>query len=148
MSIGKIKTERDFVEVMDDGTVCTYKGVLHSSKYPSITRDNGDRWWYWNGQLHRDNDLPAYISNDGRQGWYQNGIQHRGDDKPTHVHPNGYMEWRVNGRLHRVNGPAVVDPIHGDSYYTYGCRQRLHTSDARGLCTSTEQSLDRTAYGA
>jgi hypothetical protein len=42
--------------------------------------------YYRNGKIHRDNDLPAYISKDCRvQVWYQNGNIHRNDNKPAHI---------------------------------------------------------------
>ena len=33
----------------------------------------GSQYWYKNGKLHRDNDLPAVIYLDGTQCWYKNG---------------------------------------------------------------------------
>lgn len=69
-----------------------------------------NQFWYKNGLLHRDNDLPAVIGHDGTQMWYQDGRQHRGDDKPAIVRFNGSRLWLVNGQQHRDNGPAVIHP--------------------------------------
>lgn len=39
---------------------------------------------YMNGQVHRDNDLPAVTSNHGGyHDWYQFGKPHRDNDKPA-----------------------------------------------------------------
>ena len=39
----------------------------------SIIDKEGTKKWYKNGQLHRNNDLPALIISDGTKKWYQNG---------------------------------------------------------------------------
>ena len=35
-------------------------------------RANGSKWWFQNGEQHRDNDQPALIYADGTKSWYQN----------------------------------------------------------------------------
>ena len=35
------------------------------------------QYWFQNGKLHRDNDLPAVVYANGDQIWYQNGKRHR-----------------------------------------------------------------------
>ena len=37
----------------------------------------GNREWHKDGVLHRDGDLPAYISAQGDKEYYQNGKRHR-----------------------------------------------------------------------
>ena len=34
---------------------------------------DGSKYWYQNGEYHRDNDQPAVIKADGSKHWYQNG---------------------------------------------------------------------------
>ena len=34
---------------------------------------NGNQFWYKNGKIHRDNDLPAVIYASGTQEWFKNG---------------------------------------------------------------------------
>lgn len=133
MSIGRIPTELVFIEEFEDGTKCIYKGLLHHDSKPALQNEKGDKWWYLEGKLGRRDDQPAYIHHDGRQAWYQDGISHRDNDLPAHIHPNGYQEWRVHGRLHRENGPAIIDPIHGNSYYIHGTKQVIASdSDTEG----------------
>ena len=36
----------------------------------------GNKEWYCHGKLHRDNDLPAFISARGDKEWYQHGKRH------------------------------------------------------------------------
>ncbi len=63
--------------------------------------DGGDQEWYQNGQLHRDNDLPAVILTNGTQKWYKNGLLHREHDLPAIIYPSGEQIWYKNGKYHR-----------------------------------------------
>ena len=56
--------------------------VINNERY-CIEYLNGAKYWYLNGQLHRENG-PAVI--DGN-----------------------YQAWWFNGQLHREDGPAVID---------------------------------------
>jgi len=88
-------------------------GLLHSPDNTTptmIVERNGAKktWsakrWYKNGQLHRDNDLPAVE-------WYGNGLLHRehldGDPKSQ------CRFWYVNGLLHRDNGLPAIERANG-----------------------------------
>jgi hypothetical protein len=60
--------------------------------------------------LHRDNDLPAYISNTLKE-WWQNGELHRDNDKPAIIRNSlrKSKEWYKNGLRHRDgNLPAKI----------------------------------------
>ena len=48
--------------------------------------------WYCHGNLHRDNDLPAYISARGDKEWYRHGKRHR-DIGPAVVRKDGVCTW-------------------------------------------------------
>ena len=79
----------------------TYKdGIYDVEEY-----DNGDKEWYLNGNLHR-NDGPAIEWSDGTKEWYLNGKLHRGDG-PAVERSNGTKKWFLNGNLHRDDGPAI-----------------------------------------
>ena len=39
---------------------------------PTIKGVNGDKYWYKNGQWHRNNNLPAVEYNDGSKFWHKN----------------------------------------------------------------------------
>ena len=56
----------------------------------------GDQEWYKNGELHRDNDLPAVITSSGWHKWYQNDVLHRDNNLPAAIRPNGFKEWYKN----------------------------------------------------
>jgi len=43
--------------------------------YTVEVRDNGDKFWYLNDKVHRE-DGPAAEYIDGRKGWYLNGNKH------------------------------------------------------------------------
>ena len=55
--------------------------------------EEGNQEWRLNGQLHRDNDLPAIIYENGERVWYQNGLLHRDNDLPACIYLNGNQFW-------------------------------------------------------
>ena len=46
------------------------------------------------------------VYNNGDKFWYQNGLLHR-TDGPAIEYPNGYKYWYQSGERHRIDGPAV-----------------------------------------
>jgi len=74
------------------------------------------RWKLPNGKLHREGDLPAYISLNGYKSWYINGKLHRENDKPAIKQINGTKIWYLNGNLHRIEG-AAVELVDGRKYW-------------------------------
>ena len=78
-------------------------------KYRIIRNDSSVFYYNSNNELHRDNDLPAYIGADGRQEWWVGGRLHRDNDLPAYIGADGLQAWRVNGVRHRDNDlPAVI----------------------------------------
>ncbi len=69
--------------------------------------DNGDKFWYQNGKLHRI-DGPAIQYSNGDKSWYKEGKKHR-EDGPAVVCANGDKSWYKEGKLHRLDGPAIED---------------------------------------
>ena len=65
-------------------------------KYEVEVYTNGDKYWYLNDKLHRE-DGPAIEFNDGTKKWF------------------------LNGELHREDGPAIKwgDGWHGDKYWFF-----------------------------
>ena len=61
-----------------------------------IVNECGDKEWYRNGQLHRE-DGPAIEYANGYIAWYQNGQRHR-EDGPAVEYANGDKEWYRNGQ--------------------------------------------------
>ncbi len=56
-----------------DAMVTTKDGKRHSiDGQPAVVRNNGDKFWYKNGKLHRE-DGPAQEWADGEKYWYENG---------------------------------------------------------------------------
>ena len=74
-------------------------------KYEVVVDDDGDKYWYVNGELHRE-DGPAVEHADGGKEWYLNGNLHR-TDGPALEYADGDKYWYVNDKLHRTDGPAV-----------------------------------------
>ena len=66
-------------------------------------------WKNAEGQIHRDDDLPAVITLNGYYTWYQNGKRHRDNDLPAMIYPDGSWVWCQNDECHRDNNlPAVI----------------------------------------
>lgn len=63
-----------------------------------------DSFYDINGELHRDNDLPAFINEVGEMHYYHHGRRHRGIFKPAVIRPNGVYEYWVYGELRYETG--------------------------------------------
>ena len=57
---------------------------------------DGDKYWYFNGQLHRE-DGPAVEYPDGTKHWYLKGEYHR-EDGPAIEYADGGKSWYLNGK--------------------------------------------------
>ena len=56
---------------------------------------NGTKWWFLNGNLHRE-DGPAIECANGTKYWYLNGKCHR-EDGPACEYASGDKRWYLNG---------------------------------------------------
>jgi hypothetical protein len=65
----------------------------------------GNKCWYLNGKLHRE-DGPAIIFRNSDKHWYLNGKLHRVDG-PACEYIDGTKYWFLNGDRHRTDGPAI-----------------------------------------
>ena len=63
--------------------------------YRVTVDDCGTKWWYFNGQLHRE-DGPAVEWADGTKYWHFNGKIHR-EDGPAIEWASGSKYWFLNG---------------------------------------------------
>ena len=62
-----------------------------------IINGNGDKSWYINGKLHRE-DGPAIEYADGDKYWYINNMRHRLDG-PAVEYADGNKYWYINGNI-------------------------------------------------
>ena len=77
----------------------TPEELIDRLKYDITTDDNGTTTTYrFNGERHRDNDLPAVINADGTKYWCQHGYLHRDNGLPALIRANGSKEWWVDGK--------------------------------------------------
>ena len=83
-------------------------------EYTVKVTDDGDKYWFLNGQLHRE-DGPAIECRDGNKRWVRNGQLHRVDG-PAVMYAKGSMEWFLDGVLHREDGPAI-EYANGTKYW-------------------------------
>jgi hypothetical protein len=101
-------------------------GLLHSEgDLPAVTGPTGHggtvEWWR-HGQRHRGSDLPACVERNGLgQYYYTNGVLHREGDLPA-VERWWNQEWYWKGTLHRVGAPAVVRKDGTQEWWEHGIR--------------------------
>jgi len=98
---------------------CVYHSILHGS--PALEYENGDKFWYHMGKLHRDIG-PAAITSKG-DFWYKHGKYHRLDGPAVQL-KNGFSAWYENGLLHRLDGPAIINPKKGNEFWIEGIKQQ------------------------
>ncbi len=77
---------------------------LEDPEYSWIERFNGDKKWYLNDKLHRE-DGPAIERSNGDKFWFLNGKHHR-EGGPAAEYANGDKFWYLNDKRHREGGPA------------------------------------------
>ena len=65
-------------------------------EYKVKVKDNGDKYWYQNNELHRL-DGPAVEWSTGDKEWHQNGKCHRLDG-PAIEYVNGDKAWYIEGK--------------------------------------------------
>jgi hypothetical protein len=82
----------------------------------------GNKTWYnENGELHRDNDLPAVEFINGDTEWYANGKLHRLNNLPAIENVNGDKLWNENGKCHHLGGLPAIEYANGrKEWYIYG----------------------------
>jgi len=97
-------------------------GKLHREDGPAIERANGDKSWCLSGVRHRV-DGPAEESSGGHKIWYINGKCHR-EHGPAVEHADGTKEWYIDGLLHREDGPAIERANGSKEWYLNGKRHR------------------------
>ena len=65
--------------------------------------ENGDKLWYLNGKLHRE-DGPAIEHVDGRKSWYLNGVQYTEKEFNAKMNP---VKWYTIKELEALLGHTV-----------------------------------------
>lgn len=102
--------------------------LCYTSGEYTFTNHRGDRFWYYDGKLHRD-DGPAILQSNGLEFWYQHGEKHR-DDGPAVISSSLTEFWCQRGRLHRLDGPALINANGDKSWYRRGL---LHRDDGPAI---------------
>lgn len=103
----------------------TPSGALHNEDGPAIEHPNGDKEYFINGLLHREDDLPAREMANGTKEWFVHGKRHRNGDQPAIVRPDGTEEYWFEGKRHRGgNKPALRFPNGCEEYYVHGLIHR------------------------
>ena len=102
-------------------------------EYTVKVDEYGDRRWYLNGKLHRE-DGPAIEYANGTRFWFLNDNCHR-EDGPAIECSDGRRFWYLNDKRHREDGPAV-------EYTDDRCRRRWYLD---GVEYTEEEFLKKTA---
>jgi len=68
---------------------------MNTNKYTCDTDANGNKSWYRDGKLHRE-DGPAIEWANGTKAWYRDGKFHR-EDGPAVEYANGIKYWYLKG---------------------------------------------------
>jgi hypothetical protein len=69
---------------------------MSCKEYSVMVFDTGDKEWYLDGKLHRE-DGPAVEFTNGCRGWWINGKRHR-EDGPALEFADGTKKWFIEGR--------------------------------------------------
>lgn len=85
----------------------------------------GNKFWFRDGVLHRDGDMPAVEMVDGSLIYMINGQVHRKDDLPAIIRASGAKEWWKRGRRHRVGKHAVETPLGKFEWWINGKRVKV-----------------------
>ena len=118
---------------------------MNMKEYTVNVSDNGDKYWYINGKLHRE-DGPAVEFSDGDKIWYINDKLHR-EDGPAIDESNGYKAWYINGRLHREDGPAVEYSNGYKEWYLNGKKlTEKEFNDRKQSCDGRVVEIDGIKY--
>ena len=94
-------------------TILGNKEITETAIVSTRISSTGTKKWYLNGQLHRDDDLPAVAYKNGSECWYIRGTRHREYNKPAVILCNGnvkYEEYWNNGEF--ISGHIFIDDIH------------------------------------
>lgn len=119
-------TDEDFIKEVEDFPL-GYTGMIEDQ--------SGNKRWYVEGIIHRDNDLPAMIYKNGNQLWFFYGKRHRVGAPAEILVAKGIFadavvlnttRWYVGGKLHRLDGPAVEPETGENQWYLDG---ELHRQD-------------------
>lgn len=95
----------------------------HRLDGPAVAYNNGDYFWFYNDERHRDGDEPASCLK-GIIRYYKNGLIHRDGDKPAIIYADGTQDYFIKGKLHRIGSPAIVYPSGDCDYFVEGERHR------------------------
>ncbi len=71
---------------------------LHREDGPAIIYNNETTYWWKDGLIHRDGDLPAVERADGHKEWWKNGQRHRDGHLPAIIYANGITAYWVDDK--------------------------------------------------
>ena len=112
--------------------------------------DNGNKFWYLNGNRHRE-DGPAIEYASGTKKWLLNNKLHREDGPAIEWGEGGPKEWFLNGKCHRDDGPAV-EYAHGSKlWYFHGVKLtetewRKRVQEVKAPCVGKVIEIDGVKY--
>ena len=117
-------------------------------EYTVKVHTNGDKFWYLNDKIHRE-DGPAVEYSNGDKYWWINGKLHR-EDGPAIEWANGYKSWYLNDKRHREDGPAI-EVANGDKSWWINGKQLTEAehkaaTSPKVTCNGKEVVIDGITY--
>lgn len=67
------------------------------------------KMFHKNGELHRENDLPAYETSTGEKQWYEDGKEHRLNG-PSRIGKNKRIRFTLRGKHHKLKNWVNYHP--------------------------------------
>ena len=101
MGISKMKTYE--VKVYGNGDKSWYlNDKLHREDGPAIEYSNGYKVWYLNDKLHRV-DGPAVKGSDGYKAWYLDGVKYTEEEFNQKINSCDGKVVEIDGKRYRLN---------------------------------------------
>jgi hypothetical protein len=95
----KIRKYITLVVFKEEYRVFNEFGFYHCLTAPALEDSIGNKYWYKNGKIHRDNG-PAIEDSVGNKCWYQNDLCHRLDG-PAVIGTDLYKGWWIKNKSYK-----------------------------------------------
>lgn len=101
-----------------NGLIYIHNELANGYYFENVKNRGIDVYWYKDGKIHHDTE-PAIVYSDGEKQWVKNGNLHRENDLPAVEFGEKCKKWYFNGKLHRITGPAKIWSRYPNWYSKY-----------------------------
>lgn len=113
--------------------------ISHGNGITQKYEPDGTEIWQKNGNVHRDDDLPAMISKNVKR-WFINGKLHR-EIGPAIETTSGTKMWYRNGQRHREDKPAIENEDGSTEWFINGQKLSQQQINAINLNKELKEEL-------